>query len=30
MPSVEQCRAYAADHKILGADPGIQPADLPY
>jgi hypothetical protein len=21
MPSVEQCRAYAAKHKILGADP---------
>jgi hypothetical protein len=21
MPSVEQCRAYAAEHKILGADP---------
>jgi hypothetical protein len=22
MPSVEQCRAYAAEHKILGANPG--------
>jgi hypothetical protein len=21
MPSVEQCRAYAAEHKLLGADP---------
>jgi hypothetical protein len=21
MPSVEQCRAYAAEHKILGANP---------
>ena len=21
MPSVEQCRAYAADYKVLGADP---------
>jgi hypothetical protein len=21
MPTVEQCRAYAAEHKILGADP---------
>jgi hypothetical protein len=21
MPSVEQCRAYAAEYKILGADP---------
>jgi hypothetical protein len=21
MPSVEQCRAYAAEHKLLGVDP---------
>ena len=21
MPTVEQCRAYAAEHKLLGADP---------
>ena len=25
MPSVEQCRAYAADHKILGVNPEFSP-----